>query len=95
VTVADRLATFNIQIVTEAQKYCVFARENCIALVERTEAGFGSIGSTGIMTEAGLAYLVWHGQRAMLAGKSGEQPADAAQVECVRRFSADLKAALS
>ncbi|HLK47914.1 MAG TPA: hypothetical protein VKT49_07255 [Bryobacteraceae bacterium] len=93
-TVADRLVVFNIQIVGEAQKHSIFARENCIALVERTEAGFGSIGSTGIMTEFGLAYLVWRGQRPMLVGKSGEQPAGDAELAAVRRFSEDLKSAL-
>ena len=92
--IADRLAGFNIQILAEAKKHFLFARETCIALVERTEAGLGSIGSTGVMTETGLAYLVWRGDRAILVGKSGEQPADAQQVEAIRRFSNDLKSGL-
>ena len=93
-TVADRLAAVHIQIVAEGQKHCVFARENCIALAERTESGYGSIGSTGVMTESGLAYLVWREGAAVLVGKSGAQPAGAGQVESIRRFSEDLKSAL-
>jgi hypothetical protein len=62
--------------------------------VERTEAGFGSIGSTGVMTEAGLAYLVWREGRAVLLGKGSEALAEPAQVEAIRRFSEDLKTAL-
>ena len=89
--IADRLAALNIQILAEANKHFLLAREMCVALVERTESGFGSIGSTGVMTETGLAYLVWRGERAVLVGKSGEQPAEAAQVEAIRRFSSDLK----
>jgi hypothetical protein len=93
--VAARLASLNIHIVAEAAKHFVFARENCVALVERTESGFGSIGSTGIMTEAGLAYLVWRDRLPLLAGKAGERSADTAQVEAIRRFSEDLKSALA
>ena len=93
--VADRLARLSIQIAAEAEKHFVLVRDNCVALVERTESGYGSIGSTGMMTEAGLAYLVWRDRRPMLAGKSGEHPAEAAQVEAIRRFSEDLKSALA
>ena len=72
----------------------MFARDNLIALVERTAAGYGSIGSTGILTESGLAYLIWRDGRAFLAGKGFEYPATDEQVEAVRKFSEDLKAAL-
>lgn len=94
-SVAQRLASFNIQIAAEGPKHFVFVRENCVALVERTEAGYGSIGSTGMMTESGLAYLIWRDRLPLLAGKSGEHPAEAAQVAAIRRFSDDLKTALS
>ncbi len=92
--IAGRLASLDIQILAEAQKHFLFAREMCVALVERTEAGFGSVGSTGVLTETGLAYLVWRGGRAMLVGKSGEQAADPQQVEAIHRFSKDLKSGL-
>ena len=72
----------------------MFARDNLIALVERTAKGYGSIGSTGILTERGLAYLVWRDGQAFLAGKGFELAATDEQVAAVRRFSEDLKAAL-
>jgi hypothetical protein len=48
-----------------------------------------------MMTESGLAYLIWRDHLPLLAGKSGEHPAEAAQVAAIRRFSDDLKTALS
>jgi len=92
--IADRLASLHIQLLSEGDKVFLFARDTCVALVERRETGIGSIGSTGVMTETGLAYLVWRDGQAKLVGKGGEQAAADAQVEAVRRFSEDLKAAL-
>lgn len=94
-SVAERLASLDIQIIAEGQKHFVFVRDNCVALVERAGTGYGSIGSTGIMTESGLAYLIWRDRRPVLAGKSGERPAEAAEVESIRRFSEDLKSAFA
>ena len=94
-SVAERLASLNIQVAAEGPKHFVFVRENCVALVERAGTGYGSMGSTGVMTESGLVYLVWRENRPFLAGKSGERPAEAAEVESIRRFSEDLKTALS
>ena len=91
---AERLRIRNIQLVSETKGHYVFARDSCLTLVERTEAGFGSIGSTGVMTEAGLAYLVWREGRPVLLGKGSEALAEPAQVEAIRRFSEDLKTAL-
>ncbi len=88
------LASAGIQIVSETPSYAMFARDNLIALVERTARGYGSIGSTGILTEHGLAYVVWRDGQAWLAGKGFELPAAAEQVEAIRLFSEDLKAAL-
>jgi hypothetical protein len=88
------LGSTGIQLVTETRAYAMFARDNLIALVERTAGGYGSIGSTGIMTEQGLAYLVWRDGRAFLAGKGFELAAMDEQVAAVRRFSEDLKASL-
>jgi hypothetical protein len=93
--IADRLARLHIQVLAEAGRHVLLARDTCVALVERTDAGLGSIGGTGVMTEAGLAYLVWREGRAILVGRGGESAAGEAQVEVIRRFSADLKAALA
>jgi hypothetical protein len=83
-----------IQLLAESRSHYLFARDNLMALVERLPEGFGSIGGTGILTERGLAYLVWRDGQAFLAGKGFEQPATDHQVEAVRRFSEDLKAGL-
>ncbi len=72
----------------------MFARDNLVALVARTPEGYGSVGSTGMWTGRGIAYLVWRDGRAFLAGKDFEQPATEEEVAAVRRFSEDLKAAL-
>jgi hypothetical protein len=83
-----------IQLLSETAAHYLFARDNLVALVERTPEGCGSIGGTGILTERGLAYLVWREGDAWLAGKGFEERAGAGQVAAVRTFSADLKAAL-
>lgn len=92
--IADRLAHQNFQLLSETARHLLFERDGCIALVERTATGFGSVGSTGVMTVSGLAYLVWRENRAFLAGKAGETPAEPEQVETILRFSRELKAAL-
>jgi hypothetical protein len=83
-----------IRLLSETCSHFLFARDHLVALVERTPQGFGSIGSTGIWTARGLAYLIWRDGCAFLAGKGFEQPAAAAEIELIRRFSEDLKLAL-
>ena len=92
---AARFTGHGIQLLAETNGRCLFARGVCIALVERTETGFGSIGSTGLLTGSGLAYLVWRDGRALLAAKGVEMPAEPEQVEAIRQFSRDLKEALA
>jgi hypothetical protein len=92
--IAARLAALGIELAAEAEAYSVFARGNCLALVHRTETGFASLGSSGMMTEAGLAYLVWREDRPLLVGKGIELAAGTGEVDRIRQFSGDLKAAL-
>ena len=92
---AARLAHSQIQLVSETQGHYLFTRENLLALVERNAAGFGSIGSTGVMTEAGLAYLVWSDGRPLLKAKGAATEASPAQAQAIRQFSEDLKKALA
>jgi len=88
-----QLGSTGIQLLSETRAYAIFARDNLIALVERTAEGYGSIGGTGVWTERGLAYLIWRDGPAWLAGKGFEFQATDEQVAAVRRFSEDLKAA--
>jgi len=89
------LGVTGIRLLSETPTHYLFARDNLIALVERTPAGYGSIGGTGILTDRGLAYLIWREEQALLAGKGFEQPASPEQAAAVRRFSEDLKVALA
>jgi hypothetical protein len=92
--VAADLASTGIELLTETRSHYLVGRANMMALVERTPAGTGSIGGTGILIERGLAYLVWRDRRAMLAGKGFEVPATDEQLAALRAFSLDLKTAL-
>jgi hypothetical protein len=89
-----RLETAGIQLVAETDSHFLFTRENCIALVERRGGEAGPIGSTGMMTPHGLAYLVWRDGLAYLKSKSAESPAGDSEVAAIRRFSQDLESAL-
>ena len=88
------LSSAGIQLLSETRSHYLFARDNLVALVERTPEGYGSIGSTGIWTGRGIAYLVWRDGQAFLTGKGFEQLATDQEVAAVRKFSDDLKAAL-
>jgi hypothetical protein len=92
--IAGRLAALDISLMAEAKAYLIFARGNCLALAQRDEAGFTSLGSSGMMTDAGLAYLVWREGRPLLVARQNEMEANAGQVEALRQFSSDLKTAL-
>ena len=84
--IAARLAACGIQLAAEARDYRLFVRENCAAFV------YGeNVGSSGLMTENGLAFLVWREGRAFLAAKGSEVEATNEQVEQLRTFSEDLK----
>jgi len=92
---AARLAAYRIELLTEGVKFWVLARQDCFALVQAGEGGTLGIGSSGIMTENGLAYLVSCEDGFRLAAKGSEVPASPAEVEAIRNFSNDLKAALA
>jgi hypothetical protein len=87
------LADFNISQITAGQ-VLLFVRDNCMATAGHTAEGSLTLGSTGMMTDKGLAYLVWRDGQALLAAKGSETPADPGQVDTIRKFSDDLKSAL-
>ena len=93
----ERLAAANIQLLplSEIESYFVLERRGFVALVERTTAGFGRIGSAGLLTEKGFAALLWRGSQALFVGKEYERAAAAEEVEALRAFQADLNAALA
>jgi hypothetical protein len=93
--IAARLQSLRIEWVASEKGYTFFTRDNCAA-IGHEKGGAYSVGSSGIMTEAGLGYLMWRDGRALLTAHGGnETPAADEQVEAVRQFSNDLKAALA
>ena len=92
--ILDRLAAVGIHLLTDARGHSMFGRDRFIALVESRAGGPPNIGSTGVFTERGLAYLVWRGEQPYLAAKGSETPADQATLQDLRAFSRDLEAAL-
>jgi hypothetical protein len=93
--IAARLEELEIRLAAQTREYCLFVRENCMSLVRYDERGAASIGSAGMMTEYGIAYLVWRNGQPMLAAHGGrESPATPAQSQTILEFSEDLKRAL-
>ena len=72
----------------------LFMRDGFGALVQRSEDGFGSIGASGLITDRGLAMLVWRGSEAWFVTKGFEGRASDENVAEVRRFAQDLASAL-
>jgi hypothetical protein len=89
-----RLTQLEIVLMSEGPSFCFFARDACVAIVPRARDGFGPVGSTGILTEAGLGYLIWREGRAFISRHGMETAAEPEQVTMIQRFSADLKIAL-
>lgn len=98
--ILERLAAAQFELIPVAlSKHYVFGRGGYAALVEKTEtapgtAGFGQVGAGGLVTERGLAMLVWRGPEAFFVLHEFEQRATAEQVDDLRRFQHDLRAAL-
>ena len=81
----------------EGASFSIYVRENCIGVVGQgsTDQRCTNQSSTGLMTEQGLAYLIWREGQPYLAAKAVETPATPEQVETIRKFSQDLETALS
>jgi hypothetical protein len=93
--IAARLESVGINWSWNAKGYSLLSRGECAAFAHDQPAGL-SLGSSGIMTEAGFAFLLWRDGQAYLAVHGGiETPATAEQQDMLRQFSNDLKAALA
>ena len=84
---------FGIRKVVEGPAVSLYVRGNCVAAVGGTPVA--NQGATGLMTEQGLAYLVWRDGLPLLVSKGVEASATPEQVEEIRKFTEDLKTALS
>jgi hypothetical protein len=87
----ESLEAIHVQLVAETPQHYLVTRGNCIALIDRCN---GSVGSTGMLTEDGLAYLVYRDNLPFLKSKAAETKADDTQVSAIRGFSLDLQSAL-
>ena len=74
--------------------HLVVERDGIAALVPVVAGKLGEAGSPGLVTENGLAVLVWRGDRPWFVMRGFERPASPEEIDAVRRFSADLKTAL-
>ncbi len=91
----ERVAAAGIEVLPAGvDSHFVFARNGFVCLVQRTGEGFGHIGAPGLMTEKGFAALVWRGNDGWFVGRGFEHAAAAAQVDEIRAFATDLRAAL-
>ena len=79
----------------DAKTHYLLMRDRFVALVERRGDAAANIGSTGLWTEGGLAFLVWREGRPFFVAKGSEIPAQAEEVAELRRFSEDLAGVLA
>jgi hypothetical protein len=95
--VRDRLASLRINVVSaDLEKHHILERDGFVALVERTPDGqFGRVGAAGLLTEKGLAPLVWRDGSGFFVAKDFEQPASESQVAALRAFQTELEQILS
>ena len=93
----QRLVDANIELLPlpEITTHFVFHRDGFAALVDRVRDAFGHVGAGGLLTDQGIAVLVWRSDQAFFVLKDFEQPATSLQVEQLRAFQRDLEAALA
>jgi hypothetical protein len=93
----EKLAAAGIDLVplSDMARHFVFTRDGFVSLVERRDDGFGAIGAAGLATEAGFAALAWRGEMPYFVTREFEQPATQIDVERLRAFERDLRAALA
>ncbi len=91
-----RLVEAQIEIlpVAELERHFVLGRDGFAALVERRGDNFGKAGAPGLLTEQGLAQLIWRGGLAYFVTRNWERPASLEEVQALRRFADDLKNSL-
>lgn len=94
----ERLAAHGIELLpmAEVSTHYVVARDGFVAMVERRENGaFGSSGNPGKLTSQGLALFVRQGDSDYFIARGLREAASPEESIAVRRFAADLKAAVS
>jgi hypothetical protein len=91
--IVERLAAAGInEVAADLDKHHILERGGFLALVERVTR---RIGTAGLLTEKGLAPLVWRGEEAWFVARGLEQRASADEIEALRAFQRDLERALA
>lgn len=91
----EKLVAAGIQLVpADLEKHFLFERDGFGALVERVPDGFGGAGAAGLLTNRGLAPLVWRGAEPWFVARGFEQKAAPEQVESLRAFQSALESAI-
>ena len=93
----DKLKAAGIELLdVDVRKHRIAMRGTYIALVEHSpERGYGKPGTAGLLTEGGLAPLVWIDGTPRFRAKGIDQPATDEQVAELRAFQLDLETALT
>ena len=93
----QKLVDANIELlpIPEITTHFVFHRDGFAALVDRVQDGFGRVGTAGLLTERGIAPVIWKQGLAFFVLKDFEQPASLGQVAEIRSFQRDLEDALA
>ena len=90
--IESKLARAGIQLIpADIPKHYICERDGFIALVDRATE---HPGAAGLLTEKGLAPLVWRDGEPWFVARGLEQRATDDQVEQLRRFQSDLDNAL-
>ncbi len=88
-------AGFRLLPAFQIPTHYLLERDGFVALVERLPDGsFGAAGAPGLLVEGAMAMLVWKQAGPRWVAKSIDLPASGEQVESLRRFDGDLRAAL-
>ena len=93
----QKLVDANIQLLPlpEITTHFVFERDGFIALVERVKDAFGRIGAAGLLSDKGMAPLLWKDGCPFFVAKGFERAASESDIERLRLFQRDLESALS
>lgn len=93
--ILEKLSAAGIHLLpVEIDNHVLFERNGFAALVQSREGSLGPVGTAGLLTEHGLAPLVWRNGEAYFVGKGGELNASGDEVIQLRQFQNDLQAAI-
>ena len=93
----ERLARAGFQLLAiPTANHCFLERNGFVALVEkRPDGALGAVGSPGLLADGCFAALVWNKETPVFISKGKSFPATGEQVESLRRFDEEIRAAVA